>query len=876
MKMTEPTSSPNPFENLSCPRCSNLMPPEAEFCGVCGEPLQNKKVEERGVGAQVDVEDVEDQDDDVTVRLPLLSRTHAKLVQSYQTLKKNGLPAQTDKNGSSPQSGDVSAITSVVDTRPASAETPEFALVSSDTSPVPATGGNPWGWLPVLSVTGAVGVLLVAIAAEAGRVSSQWADPLFWLGLLVLFVPVVVRIISPKPTRRERVALIVMLNSLLSLFRVLEQPLSFAFNDEFAQWRTVQDIIASGHLFQRNPILTVGPFYPGLQIVTDALSSLTGLSIFVSGMLVLAVAELLLALALYLFYEYLSSSAQVAAIASLLYMAKPTFFGDTLFHYEDLAMPLSIFVLFVVAWRGYMPKGKRRGLTLATALGIGAVAITHHLASYMLVMFLLLWTAAFLFLKALAPFRRKRGKEVQASPAGAALLGLVLVGAWSAYTAERVINYLLPIIQTTINQIIQIVTGAARVRQAFGNSTGYVEPLWEHLISFASIGLISLGLPFGLYQIWRRYRNNAAVLALAVGSLAYPAILAMRLTNAGVNLGGRAQPYVFGAVAFVLALGIRHFWLSRPRNWRYSTPLTGAMAIVFIGGWVIGTSPSWNRLPGPYLPYADQRSIQLESVSAAQWAGEHLEPGQRVIGDHVNLLLMGTYGGAWTVSSSSEQIVVTPVFTEPYLNAYVIQILRQGRVQYVVVDHRLEIPGVGWYDGVGVPVSNNPNDPGALAKFEGVPDVDRVYDNGDIVIYNVEAITNGALIPPTLPPGSPCMPASSSSPPGSYPKMARLYNGIIYSVHTGFTTEITLSGIRQQQGNICGHFSRISVNLPFQGTIGANGQVRFSFIGSKRTFYFEGFLQPDGTLEGSYCGVVAGSSGCNDYGLWSVTPAQSG
>ncbi len=154
-------------------------------------------------------------------------------------------------------------------------------------------------------------------------------------------------------------------------------------------------------------------------------------------------------------------------------------------------------------------------------------------------------------------------------------------------------------------------------------------------MAFAAVGLISLGLPFGLIQIWRHYRSNAAVLALAIGVLAYPVILLIRLTQAGVNLGGRAQPYVFGSVAFVLAIGITRLWLSRAPNWRSRALLTGAIAIIFIGGWVTGTSPLWDRLPGPYLAYADQRSIQPESVTAAEWARSYLGPDQRLISDQV-------------------------------------------------------------------------------------------------------------------------------------------------------------------------------------------------------------------------------------------------
>src|SRR5713101_5121749 len=42
--------------------------------------------------------------------------------------------------------------------------------------------------LPTLSLTGAVGVFLVALAYNAGRAAAPWTDTLFWFGLLVLFL----------------------------------------------------------------------------------------------------------------------------------------------------------------------------------------------------------------------------------------------------------------------------------------------------------------------------------------------------------------------------------------------------------------------------------------------------------------------------------------------------------------------------------------------------------------------------------------------------------------------------------------------------------------------------------------------------------------
>src|SRR5262249_40521287 len=152
-------------------------------------------------------------------------------------------------------------------------------------------------------------------------------------------------------------------------------------------------IVVSKHLFRANPILTISPLHPGLEIATNALSSLTGLSIFTSGIVLIGVTRLLFILALYLLFEFLIPSEQVAGLATLLYMSNPNFvFFDGMFAYESLALPLAVFVLFVVARRASATGGQRMGLNLVVWLGLGAVVITHHLTSFILVAFLLLWT----------------------------------------------------------------------------------------------------------------------------------------------------------------------------------------------------------------------------------------------------------------------------------------------------------------------------------------------------------------------------------------------------------------------------------------------------------------------------------------------------
>jgi len=72
-------------------------------------------------------------------------------------------------------------------------------------------------------------------------------------------------------------------------------------------------------------------------------------------------------------------------------------------------------------------------------------------------------------------------------------------------------------------------------------------------------------------------------------------------------------------------------------------------------------------------------------------------------------------------------------------------ILKAGRIRYVVADQRLTkaLPVLGSYVERGEHGNTNyvaPLDPAALSKFDRVTKVSRVFDSGDIVIYDVGAL----------------------------------------------------------------------------------------------------------------------------------------
>jgi Gpi18-like mannosyltransferase len=55
-------------------------------------------------------------------------------------------------------------------------------------------------------------------------------------------------------------------------------------------------------------------------------------------------------LSLFLFYEQVTRSSRMAGMATLIYMANPHFlFFDAIYSYETLALPLALFMLYILA-----------------------------------------------------------------------------------------------------------------------------------------------------------------------------------------------------------------------------------------------------------------------------------------------------------------------------------------------------------------------------------------------------------------------------------------------------------------------------------------------------------------------------------------------
>lgn len=626
---------------------------------------------------------------------------------------------------------------------------------------------NPWGWLPALSLAGALGLLIVAAADRLSGLGVQGVEPLFWLGMLVIAAPITARLLAPRVTHLERLGLVLVFGVDLYLVKVLQSPFAFTYSDEFVHLYNANQIFDTSRLFSENPILAVSALYPGLESVTAALMRLAGLDVFTAGLVVIGTARVVMVLALFLLYEQLSGSARAASLASVLYAANSNFlFWSAQFSYESLALPLAILVLFVVARREAGGQAAERvGLTLVALMVTGAVVVTHHLSSYFLAVVLLLWTVL-AWLARIAVFGRARrwlarlaatrldpwlkafvlwitGRPARpesglgaatGGPGGLALFALVAASAWLVYAASLTLTYLPPVFGKATLALIKMMGGEATGRILFQSTSGSVSPAWERVVGISSVLLCLLGLPFGLRQVWRRYLHQPLILLLVGAALAYFGLLGLRFVPAAWEIGNRSSEFVFIGLALVLAVGRLPHWLPRP--------LLAAVLLTILAGGVIAGWSSHLRTAQVYRVVVGNQGLEPAGLTAARWARTYLGPGHSFAADEANGRLLLAYGDQKALTGRAQS--VKSIFESDSLQDWQLGILQKAQIEYLAVDRRLisndNMTGYFFDRGSHWPLSDAELLPPAnYAKFDQLPQVTRIFDSGDLVLYDVRA-----------------------------------------------------------------------------------------------------------------------------------------
>ncbi|MFI5493748.1 hypothetical protein [Actinoplanes sp. NPDC051859] len=642
-----------------------------------------------------------------------------------------------------------SAVTAIIPVTPAGKDRKKrkFGTADPGRAPKPARPRRApldLGHAPAVLTISALGVLMVALAYAGGRLSTSNAQFAYWVGQVVVFTPVVVRLLSRRMAGAAESFLLVMGLALHQyLLKWMYSPDQFRFPDELQHWLATNVIVESGRLFQPNPALPPAVHFPGLAELGAAITSMTGLPVTAAGVVVAGIAHLVFVAVLFAVVLRASNSPAVAGVACATYAtALHYLFFNSMFLYQTAALPF--FMLAIWATRRWREEGGRT--FLAVAVGSAALTtVSHHITAFALVLTLLLLATAELIVQ------RPRRWSALITPAVAALV----VAVWMLTVARDVLGYL----EAPIDQVGQTISNLLSGRKEASSTTAAVS-IGQLVVQ--GTGLLGLGVLYValVRDMFHRHDRDYWRWAAVVGGAIFFAGNGVRfLGQNGPEIAGRLSTFTYVPISILAAIAlVRGVQLIPARDaeglrWRAAAPAIDVVApsswnlysrvaagsalitLLMIGARAGGWPPLQSILPGPYLAGGFERSVDAYGVDAADWQRRSLGPGNRVGGDVTSVSLASTYGRQDPVRE------VGPLYYATEWGLAQEQFAGSLSLQYLVVDKRLseQLPeGEAYFE----------NDPNAgsitqplsttqITKFDSLPEVDRLYDNGVVRVYRL-------------------------------------------------------------------------------------------------------------------------------------------
>jgi hypothetical protein len=585
------------------------------------------------------------------------------------------------------------------------------------------------GHVAPIALCAGLGILLCAYANALSRQQLDPSSLIFWAGMLLIALPIFYRLTSSDARPAERLALVCLLGlSLYAVKLVRDAPL-FTFSDELVHAFNANQIASHHHLFRFNPILPVTPSYPGLEGATSALMTITGVSSYWAGIVVVGAARLSLMAALFLLFDRVSGSARTAGLAVAIYAGNFNFlYWGAQFSYESLALPIFVVVLMAIAERGATPRDWARDWAVPIVLGISAIVVTHHLTSYALAAFIAGLTLAYWLV---------RRDWSWPNPWRYAVFAAALATVWLLLVANSTVGYLSPVLGEAFEAIFHTASGEAPPRGLFegrGPAAPHT-PLLARAVALLSVALLLAALPLGLRRVWQHHRRKPFALVFSVAALGFFATLALRLAPAAWETGNRAGEFLFIGLAFVVASAGLQNWAPRNRPWVGRAALSAALGVVLLGGATAGWP--WDlQLAPPLRARAEGHTISSPPLALAEWARNNTPVGDRFGTSIADARLLMVPGERVALAGKTPDI--QDILLEPAFSNWELPLLHKNDVRYVVTDSR-EIAGdaTRGYSFSQAGESTLPR--AAIVKFGEIPGARRIYSNGEISVYDLGA-----------------------------------------------------------------------------------------------------------------------------------------
>jgi hypothetical protein len=612
------------------------------------------------------------------------------------------------------------------------------ALTPGEVAELVEAGGRPIGRLhrpeAMATLLSCIGLLIQVIGYALGWSGDEGtAIGLWYVGFVGIVVPFAWLLLVPSRTGHQRLGAALAFGLIMYASWFLTDPVMATRFDENLHVTTLVDMIDQQRFFAPNTMLPVSPHYPGLEFATAGVHWLTGLPLIVCQVLVVLTARSVFILCLFLLASRIGRSTQVGAATVLLYAGSAQFyFFNSQFSYQTVAIAMFMAALYLLV-RAFDSDVERPWKELLAAQAcLAGLAITHHLTSWLVL--ILIWLLGLFFWRG-GETRRARLTLLTAE------LGTVVVLAWTALIAPLLIDYLRPIFDVASSELLTALDGGGS--REIGVSAGTPTPTWELMVMAGSIVVWCLMLAPAAWRAWRRGSlgpTRARYVPLVIAA-AYPVLQLARFAPSAAEVADRASTFVTMAMALVVAA-----WLA-PRLQTFGTLVVPGLIILILGGTLIGSGPDWQRVPGPYLAGAEQRSIDAETVAVSQWAGKYLPEDSRVAGDFTFNRLLPNFAPVVTITQPAGFDSMTPMFIAHSIDDQALRLILRNDVDFIFVDTRMlgqTVRSGGYFEGstgYGPDAATMKRD--QIEKYQGEDGFDLVLD-GPVRVYDVRPLRHAA------------------------------------------------------------------------------------------------------------------------------------
>jgi hypothetical protein len=590
----------------------------------------------------------------------------------------------------------------------------------------------------------ASGVLLATSEWMAARGSGHAHFYVFWAAYFLVVAPVAVALVSSGTSAGARGALVVALGiwSLApSLLRTGNSPLFF---DEFSHFRMLQDLVRTGHPVPSYGLLQIGANFPGLELVTSALYHLSGLTLWVSALVIAAVAHVALLAGVYVLVRDVSTSPRAGAIAAVVYSLNPSWlFFDAQFSYETLALPIFVWVL-VFALRGIQTRDPGaavvpRAIQIVLAMVLTAGLVVTHSVTSVVCAGVLVGVAIFSTLQHRGAMR----SEVRTSPVIAWCLAAwaALLTIWRfADVGHPLLVYLGPAFHFSqqFHQLLSIfgIGTSLPLHGAFANSSA---PSFEIACAYLMLPVLLIAFVWGLWGLLgsRHELSPLVFVAAVLGALFFASL---PLASAIAYSEAAHRSWAFSFLGFAIVLGVagglaldgrlaitvrmHHLW-PLPTIWRRGVrPVVAVcVAVVAIGSVSLGSSTAY-RFGGPVQADSDPLYVGTQTAMVAAWFATHATAHDNVFANRFVVRPIAIASRVHVVKPGGSEVLLLLLpklrWNSPALYSYSAK-AKRGRgndVTYIVFDRRTGTGSVKasfWY------VENDSLLPRAARASKGYP-----------------------------------------------------------------------------------------------------------------------------------------------------------